>query len=230
MQVDAWVPGPNDLALGLDFFVAQMQRNAIPIVAANLERRDGSMPFRSHLVRELNGRRIVVVGLVTQRWPETSGLVARDAVSAARRVVSSAVGSGDMLLVVAQVGLDEARRLAQRIPRASAVLVADPKSFTFLPSEVVLDRRRPRDSVLPLVAAGRHGAHLVRFDVLAQTGDPVWRSDQGDPPSRGATRYRFTFADLDDAVVEDAATASWRAALPAPRPAAQTLPLAPHLE
>lgn len=226
MAVDVWVPGRGDLALGLDFFSALMRRHAIPVVAANLHHRDGSLPFASHVVREIGGTRIVVVGLVNRDWP-TGGLVARDPVAAAQALARSVVGTDDMLVLVAQLGLDQAKRLAQQVPRANAVLVADPKSFTFQPSEVVRDRRRSAETAVPMVAGGRRGAYLLRFDLLAQAGDPVWRSDAVDAGGSTATRYRFQFVDVDGSIAEDALTAAWRATLPAIATSAQTLPRPP---
>jgi len=227
MPVDVWVPGRGDLALGLDFYRALMQRHGIPVVAANLHRRDGSLPFASHVVRELGGVRIVVVGLVGRGWPAASGLVQRDPAAAALDLARRAVAPGDMLVLVAQLSLDEAKQLAQRVPRANAILVADPKSFTFQPSEVVRDRRRPTETTLPLVAAGRRGAHLLRFDLLVRPGDPVWRSDAVDAGCSNATCYRFQFVDVDGSIAEDVATTAWRATLPAAQAAAQTLPRPP---
>jgi len=173
MAIDVFVPGQRDLAAGLAHFEALAQRHELPVVAANLVRADGSRPFGGHVVRSINGVRILVVGLVDPAgWSRVDGLRAGPPAEAAAEELRRYARPDDLVVIAARLSLEAAAELAARLPLAAAVLAADPRSFTFLPREVRRSGGQAGGGVpTPVAAAGHSGQHLIRFEIFARPGD-----------------------------------------------------------
>ncbi|MFH1810216.1 MAG: hypothetical protein ABIJ09_15830 [Pseudomonadota bacterium] len=178
-ELDALVPGPGDLGLGLARFDELVRAYKLPVVASNLVRVADRRPaYQSHVVRQLGGQRIVVVSaLDPANWPPATGLDPTPALPALRGVLAKVARPGDHVVLVARMSSDAAARLAQGLPQVSVVLVAQRGLVSFLPREEARPGQHPeRDgSSVPVVAAGQQGHYLVQFEVWAVRGDATWR-------------------------------------------------------
>lgn len=164
LALDAFVPGDQDLALGLSSFTRLARAQEIPVVAANLRDRRGHRPFPGFLRKEIGGLRILIIGLVDpDSWPVDGALRAQDPLTAAQQIIESVARPGDLVVLATHLPLDAAADLAQVVPRAAVVTAAEQQSLSFYPREVPRAAGEEPRLTTPVFSAGNSGQHLARL-------------------------------------------------------------------
>ena len=163
--VQALALGARDLwTLGEDTLRTWSRRHHLPLLSANLEDQDGSLPFPPAMTLEAAGKRLGVIGLT-----EPIGAVARraglrfrslDAAIASAR--QSLPAKADVLIVLSDLSAEDNMRLAQSHPEIDFILAA---KRTKAGTRGMNQRRAPW--ILPL---GGEGQELGRID-MAFVGD-----------------------------------------------------------
>jgi 2',3'-cyclic-nucleotide 2'-phosphodiesterase/3'-nucleotidase len=113
MHYDAMAVGNHEFNFGLATLWKAMDESRFPWLAANVRQTDshGARPFRSYIIKEVDGVRIGIVGFVTPgipRWeiPEHyTGYEFEQIVDAARRVIPEVRSKVDLLIVLMHSGL-----------------------------------------------------------------------------------------------------------------------------
>jgi 2',3'-cyclic-nucleotide 2'-phosphodiesterase (5'-nucleotidase family) len=128
MGYDAMTLGAGDLRLGLPALTARMHEAKFAFVSANAVVSDtGALVAPAFIVREVDGRRIAVVGL-TGAWdqaplPDTRIL---DPVEAARTVVPEAAAQADLVILLSDAGNPTDLTIADSVPGISFIVSGGP--------------------------------------------------------------------------------------------------------
>lgn len=125
---DAITIGNHEFDYGQDVLKDYIDYLPIPILGANVVYEDGTPFAPSHVVFEVNGARVLVVGLVTTSTPVTThpknvvGLKFLDPVETTRRIMEEQAGEFDVFVVLSHLGADADVRLAERVPGIDAII------------------------------------------------------------------------------------------------------------
>lgn len=114
--IDAMVPGPGDLALGVETWGGLVDKYSLPIVAANLQCEGREIP--GYRVVEREGRKIGIVGVVDDG---VQGCTVTDPVAAAVSAVK-ALGPVDLLLVLSSADTSSDDKLVAKIPEVDFIV------------------------------------------------------------------------------------------------------------
>ena len=114
MGVDAMTLGVNDFKFGLDFLLEQAAERRLPYVCANLLRSDNGAPlFPPHLVKEVDGLRIGIIG-VAGSGIRADGVKVGGAREAVERSIAELQAKGiDFLILLSSAGASENEKLAR---------------------------------------------------------------------------------------------------------------------
>ena len=127
MDYDAANVGWMDLLLPEEMLPRAASQAAFPFLSANLLDATGNTPFQPYLIREFNGLRIGVIGLVSQRIPAgisggQSPYRVLDPVKTARPLVKKLRESCDVIIALTSLGLEDDRRLAKSVEGIDVIL------------------------------------------------------------------------------------------------------------
>lgn len=126
--------GFNALALGnhdFDFGLDALKRSlssGMPWLSANVLTSDGTTLVTPFFIKEVDGVRILIVGLTTPATPKMAfasnveGLVFADPADTLREILRSQEGSYDLCIVLSHLGYGEDLLLAQRVPNITAII------------------------------------------------------------------------------------------------------------
>lgn len=188
---DAMATGNHEFNFGLDVLLKAKSEAKFPWLAANIEGpRSGNEHFRSHIIKEVAGVRVGIVGFITPgvpRWEIPAhyrGYSFHSIVETAKRVIPEVRKQVDLLVVIAHSGLErdpqtgEAREadqipgenaiwaLAEQVPGIDLILYGH--SHREMPEKII-------NGVL-LTQARNWGQSLARADVtLTRDGGGKWR-------------------------------------------------------
>jgi len=147
--------GDTDLGLGVGYLRDLQKKSKILFLSANLkERRTGRHVFQPYLIREVEGFKIGILGLVT---PELAPSLQRELkdhfiekpIKAAYETIHHSMGSCDHIIVLAHLSPLEIETLARDVQPISIVIGGNDRSF-------VLPKRINRSLYVQTDAFGIH--------------------------------------------------------------------------
>lgn len=179
--------GPDVVTLGnheVDYGVAHLlfleKCAEFPIINANLHiKTNGARLFRSHHVIELDGMKILFIGILTEgtlQQCKSDGLVGtfvsiEDAAEEVGRICNTynAVDV-DFTVLLTHIGFEEDKKLAAALDPAWGVdVIVGGHSHTFLTEPAVVNG-------IPIVQAGTGTDQIGRFDIVIDTDENCIRS------------------------------------------------------
>ncbi|MBM4329836.1 MAG: hypothetical protein FJ117_01205 [Deltaproteobacteria bacterium] len=130
MGYDAFTPGEIDLAFGLDHLVKMSKQANFPFLAANLMSAKTRNPlFKSHTIKEFQGVKIGLFGLISPRFPaggsleESKEYYLADPVEVAQKTIAELKKKHCRVIVVlAHMETHEQEMLAKNIPSIQFIL------------------------------------------------------------------------------------------------------------
>jgi 2',3'-cyclic-nucleotide 2'-phosphodiesterase (5'-nucleotidase family) len=137
MGYDALNIGDTDLGLGVEYLMILQNKSKIPFLSANLkEKKTGKPIFKSHLVKEVDGMRIGIIGLLTpdihpfiQR--ELKNYFIEDPTKAALETINRHLADCDHIIALAHLTPTEIQTFTKRISKISIIIGGNDRSFIF---------------------------------------------------------------------------------------------------
>ncbi len=129
--------GDTDLGLGVEYLNALQKKSKIHFLSANLkEKKTGRPIFRSHLVKQVNGMRIGIVGLLTLDIHPSirKGLMSyyiEDPIKAAEEIINRDLADCDYVIVLAHLTPIEIQTLTKKVSKISVIIGGNDRSFIF---------------------------------------------------------------------------------------------------
>jgi 2',3'-cyclic-nucleotide 2'-phosphodiesterase (5'-nucleotidase family) len=122
--IDAINVGELDLALGLDYLKGLEKTYDIPFVSANLVDETNSPIFKPYIIKEINGRKIGIFGLMgdtsdmVATLKEISGgkILVMDLIQSAESVVKELKGKVDIIIALTHHPMGQNWVVARRVP------------------------------------------------------------------------------------------------------------------
>lgn len=129
MGYDAFVPGNHEFNYGQEVLEQRMLDAKFPTLAANITKADGSLfaPY-SALIKEVDGVRVGVIGLVTEETPIVThpknvvGLTFHDPIAIAKQTVEAIRSDVDILVVLSHLGYAKDVELAEAVPEIDVIV------------------------------------------------------------------------------------------------------------
>jgi 2',3'-cyclic-nucleotide 2'-phosphodiesterase/3'-nucleotidase len=135
MGYDAINIGDTDLALGVDDLKTLQKKTNIPFISANLkEIKTGRAVFKPYFIREMNGIRIGILGLLTPDVPvavrqEMKTAFVDDPVKVAMDVIKGPLSACDHIIALAHLNPFEIESLVKEIPKISVIIGGNDRYF-----------------------------------------------------------------------------------------------------
>ncbi len=129
--------GETDLALGVEYLLALQKRSGIAFVSANLkEAKTGKTIFNPYVIKELNGMKIGIIGLLSpylsrHRERELRGYFVQGPIETAIEAIKGPLANCDFVIALARLNHAEIESLAKMVPRISIIIDGSERSFTF---------------------------------------------------------------------------------------------------
>ena len=125
MQFDAMALGNHEFDFGTDVLKKRLSEARFPVLAANVEGLDMVKPFT---VREINGVKIAVIGVVTEDAPVSThprnvvGLKFDPPADVVQKYVEILRDKADIIIVLSHIGHSADRELARKVPGLAAIV------------------------------------------------------------------------------------------------------------
>jgi 2',3'-cyclic-nucleotide 2'-phosphodiesterase (5'-nucleotidase family) len=134
---DALNIGDTDLGLGVEYLRSLQKTPKIPFLSANLkDKKTGRPIFKSHLVKEVDGMRIGIIGLLTPDihpfiQKELKSYFIEDPIKAALETINRYLADCDHVIALAHLTPTEIQTFTKRIPKISIIIGGNDRSFIF---------------------------------------------------------------------------------------------------
>ena len=137
MGYDALNVGDTDLGLGVEYLKTLQKKSKIPFLSTNLkEKKTGRPIFKSHLVKEVDGMRIGIIGLLT---PDIHSFIQKelktyfieDPIKASLETINRYLADCDHIIALAHLTPIEIQAFTKRIPKISIIIGGNDRSFIF---------------------------------------------------------------------------------------------------
>jgi len=129
--------GDTDLGLGIEY-LRNLQRNSkIPFLSANLkEKKTKKSVFKPYLVKEIEGIKIGILGLITTEispniQKELKDYFIENPMKAAMETINCFMTSCDYIVALAHLTPPEIQHLAKEVPQISIIIGGNDRSFMF---------------------------------------------------------------------------------------------------
>ncbi len=197
---DFGVFGNHDFNMTAAQFDELRQTARFPLVLANCVRKtDGSRPLPPYVIKNWNGLRVAVFGLVTSSTQTykaaQEAYTIQPPIDVARRLVPELRKQADLVIAVTHIGVEEDERLARTVPGIDVIVGAH--SHTRLPVGTYVRADNPGAGDAPgtvIVQAHQWVGELGRLDVTVTEGtDGRWR----------VSRYSEQLLPVTDKLPED---------------------------
>jgi 2',3'-cyclic-nucleotide 2'-phosphodiesterase (5'-nucleotidase family) len=133
-HLDAWTPSASDLRQGGVALLEVAHGLGLPLLASNLAAEDGrALPVARHLVREVGGVRVGLLGLVGGQAP---GLRVEEPAEAARRALAELRGRVDLVVCLSNLGIEADAELATEVEGIHFILGAGDDRMVLRPRRV----------------------------------------------------------------------------------------------
>lgn len=134
MGYDAVNIGDTDLVLGLEYLRTLQEHSSVPFLSANLkEKRTKQTVFKPYLVKEMNGLKVGIIGLITQSIPpvlnKIRGYFVEDPARTATDSINDALLNVDIIIALAHMNHSEIESLAQKVPKISIIIGGHNRSY-----------------------------------------------------------------------------------------------------
>lgn len=128
LNTDAVGVGERDLRYGASFLRAQVKRNRLPVVCANLiDKRSRKPLFNPYLVKKIGGVQVGFFGLIGEKvnlGPSRDSLLVEEPVAVATRTIAEMRKKGvDVVVLLGQLGKVENEDLVSTVDGVNAVVV-----------------------------------------------------------------------------------------------------------
>jgi len=129
--------GDTDLGLGVEYLKTLQKTSKIPFLSANLkEKKTGRPIFKSHLVKEVDGMRIGIIGLLTPDihpfiHKELKTYFIEDPIKASLETINRYLADCDHIIALAHLTPIEIQAFTKRIPKISIIIGGNDRSFIF---------------------------------------------------------------------------------------------------
>jgi len=129
--------GDTDLGLGVEYLKTLQKISKIPFLSANLkEKKTGRPILKSHLVKEVDGMRIGIIGLLT---PDIHSFIQKelktyfieDPIKASLETINRYLADCDHIIALAHLTPIEIQAFTKRIPKISIIIGGNDRSFIF---------------------------------------------------------------------------------------------------
>ena len=163
---DALNVGDTDLGLGVEYLKTLQKKSKIPFLSTNLkEKKTGRPIFKSHLVKEVDGMRIGIIGLLTPDihpfiQKELKNYFIEDPIKAALETINRYLADCDHIIALAHLTPIEIQTFTKRIPKISIIIGGNDRSFIF--------PKQFHHSIY--VQTDAFGAHVGRMNLKLITG------------------------------------------------------------
>ena len=134
---DALNIGDTDIGLGVEYLKNLQKKSKIPFLSANLkEKKTGRLIFKSHLVKEVEGMRIGIIGLLTPNihpfiQKELKSYFIEDPIKTALETINRYLADCDHIIALAHLTPIEIQTFSKRIPKISIIIGGNDRSFIF---------------------------------------------------------------------------------------------------
>jgi len=129
--------GDTDLVLGVEYLRNLQNNSKIQFISGNLkEKKTGKPIFKPYFIKEMNGLKIGIIGLLTPEIPpyihkELKGYFIEDPIKAAMNIINKSMAHCDYILGLAHLNAPEIEILAKRIPKNLIIIGGNERSFVF---------------------------------------------------------------------------------------------------
>ncbi len=162
---DALNVGEMDFALGLDLLKHLEQGAKFPFISANLTDTRNQPIFKRYVIRNVNGIRVGIFGLVSDRIEVTSAIkkltkgsvIVQDAVASAESVMKELSGKVDFVIALTHEGVGRDWVIARRVKGVNLVIGGHDKQKIAEPHNA--------EGVL-IVQAGDRGQYVGHLQVI----------------------------------------------------------------
>jgi 5'-nucleotidase / UDP-sugar diphosphatase len=144
-------------------------------IAANLlEKRTGKLFSKPYVIREMDGKRIGILGLAYPNTPLTTAkknvedFEFQDAIATARRLVPEVRTKADVVVALTHLGLSADQKLAEAVPGIDVILGGHSHNRVTEPLRV---------GKTLIVQAGAHGSDVARLDIEVGEGVTLRRCE-----------------------------------------------------
>jgi len=167
MRFDAMTAGNHEFDFGRDLLEKRIEEARFPVLGANVE---GLGPLRPYVIRELNGVRIALLGVVTEDTPVSThprnvvGLRFLPLRETLKRYLPELRRQADVVILLSHIGYQEDRKLAEEVPGID--LIVGGHSHTRLDKPV-------RVGATVIVQAWEHARVLGVLDLTLDKGKIV---------------------------------------------------------
>lgn len=129
MGYDAFTPGNHEFNYGQEVLAQRVLDAEFTTLAANVTYADGRLfAGRSVTIREVNGIRVGIMGLVAQETPivthpkNVEGLVFHDPIAVAKQVAALVRSEVDLLIALSHIGFEMDQELAKAVPELDVIV------------------------------------------------------------------------------------------------------------
>jgi 2',3'-cyclic-nucleotide 2'-phosphodiesterase (5'-nucleotidase family) len=129
--------GDTDLGLGIEYLRNLQKNSKIPFLSANLkEKKTKKSVFKPYLIKEIEGVKIGILGLITTEIPPNVQKELRDyfienPMKSATETINRFMTSCDYIIALAHLTPPEIESLANEVPRVSIIIGGNDRSFIF---------------------------------------------------------------------------------------------------
>ena len=158
--------GDTDLGLGIEYLRDLQRTSKIPFLSANLkEKKTEKSVFRPYLIKEIEGIKIGILGLITPEIPpniqkELKDYFIENPMKAAAETINRFMSSCDHIVALAHLNPPEIESVAKEVRRVSIIIGGNDRSFMF--------RKQMNRSIY--VQTDAFGAHVGRMNLKLIAG------------------------------------------------------------
>lgn len=164
MGVDAMVVGNHEFDFGQAVLAQRIQEARFPVLGANVT---GFGPLKPYVIREINGLKIAVIGVVTEETPSAThpsnvaGLQFLPVAKTVQRYVAQLRDKVDLIVVLSHIGYNADMELAGAVKGIDVIVGGH--SHTKAVKEIVVGQT-------VIVQAWEHGLVLGVLDLTVESG------------------------------------------------------------
>lgn len=163
---DVAVLGNHEFDDGLEDLKQVINNASFPFLCANIEfeNQELSQKIRPYLIKEINGKKVAFIGLITDKLksstPVIKGYHVLDSTKTAQKYVKLLDTTTDFIVVVSHMGFDADKELALNVPEIDVIVGGH--SHTFLQEPVVVHHK---DSKTLIVQFSEFGTNMGKIEL-----------------------------------------------------------------
>ena len=128
MGYDAFTPGNHEFNYGQEVLAQRIADAKFPTLMANVSKNGSLFAGYSALIKEVNGIKVGIIGLVAEETPivthpkNVEGLTFRDPITIAKHTVKSVRPEVDILIALSHLGYAKDQELAMAVPEFDVIV------------------------------------------------------------------------------------------------------------